>query len=96
MPNCNFEEHCITLPFPPKCADFCIFGILSNITVEHKVNILGLTRETAEAIYRAFNSFHIKDFYGLERFLSKIQISELRNAFSSLTQEKLDQLNNTR
>jgi hypothetical protein len=94
MPACNFEKHCITLPFPSECANFCIFGILSNITVEHKINILGLTQETAETIFRAFNLFHVESYEDLQGRLSSIQISELQNAFSQLTKEKLDQLNN--
>ncbi|HEY4064130.1 MAG TPA: hypothetical protein VGM30_19625 [Puia sp.] len=89
MANCTYNE-CLKAPIPEKCFYFCIYQILLKANPQEKVSVLGFSRETAERIFKAFNTYHAKNYEQMVENLSSSQIEELVRIFRTITQAQLD------
>lgn len=92
MKNCDPNKDCLIIPFPKECFDFCVEKILRVARPEDKTNILGMDKDLAQAIFRAYNSRRrqIKSFNDLESALNSNQIRQIRVIFLNLSQEQLN------
>jgi len=92
MGKCKPNRDCLKIPFPPECFKFCVEQILRVARPKEKIEILGMDRDLAEAIFRTYNYGRksIKSFDDLSRSLSHSQNQRLIDIFSNLNQSQLD------
>jgi len=89
MTNCNYDD-CLKAPIPENCFLFCIYQILLRANPQEKVSVLGFSPATAQSIFRAFNTFHARNYEELITRLSPSEIGELLRIFRNVTQQQLD------
>lgn len=90
MDECN-PDVCLSVPFPRKCAEYCIERVLSVARIEEKINVLGMKRNLAEAIFRAYNTgIPIVTFEDLQNKLTAEQVNLIKMVFYNLKQEQLN------
>ena len=92
MANCEIKKDCLSIPFPPKCFDFCIEKILRVATRDDKIRVLGMNEDLAHAIFQAYNNGKkpIRSFNDLKQALSETQIRNIEKIFYNLTQNQLN------
>lgn len=92
MKNCDPKKDCLIIPFPKECFDFCVEKILRVARPTDKINILGMDKNLADAIFNAYNNGKrpISSFKDLERSLDNAEIRKIRTVFLNLSQEQLD------
>jgi len=90
MTECNPED-CLSVPFPRKCSEYCIERILIIAKPDEKINILGMNKRLADAIFRAYNSgFPVTTFNDLQNKLTSEQVNSIKMVFDNLKQSQLD------
>ena len=82
--------NCLKAPIPEKCFYFCVYQILLRANPEEKVSILGFSPNTAQSIFRAFNTFRVTNYEELIRHLLSEEINETLRIFRNITQDQLD------
>jgi hypothetical protein len=92
MATCSFERDCLKFPFPKDCHDFCVEQILRRINPQQKIEILGISPDTAQALYRIYNRNNISSYADLIRYLTPAQVSEIKQVFQNITNEQLRRL----
>lgn len=93
---CDFYRDCLEIPIKEECFDYCMYEILLRANSQEKENILYISKQTAEAVFYAFNTLRVRDFNGLAAALTADQLDELRRIFRNLTQAQLDYFTNKR
>lgn len=90
MAECN-PEVCLSIPFPKRCAEYCMERVLSVARPEEKINILGMGRSLAEAIFRAYNTGKpVNTFDDLTKKLTFEQVDSIKMAFGNIDQSQLN------
>ncbi len=90
MAECN-PEVCLKIPFPSKCAEYCIERVLRVARPNEKVEILGMDRSLAGAIFEAYNSGNrINSFDDLRDKLTFEQVASIKSIFANISQEQLN------
>lgn len=90
MAECNSED-CLSAPFPRKCAEYCIERVLRVARPEEKINILGMDRSLAEAIFEAYNSGRpVNSFNDLRNKLTSYQVDSIKEVFNNISQSQLN------
>ena len=90
MADCVPSRDCIKDPIRKECRKFCLELLLRTATPEEKRLILGYNSSTANAIFRAYNNFHINNFDDLRQHLTQEQTDEILSKFDRITQFQLN------
>lgn len=90
MAECN-PDVCLSVPFPKKCAEYCMERVLSVARPEEKRSVLGMEDDLAEAIFSAYNTgSSINSFDDLRNKLTPQQIDAIKSIFNNLDQSQLN------
>lgn len=90
MAECSSDD-CLSIPFPRKCAEYCIERVLSIARPEEKIKILGMEQSLAESIFKAYNSGRpVNSFNDLRSKLTSQQIASIRMIFDNISQSQLN------
>ena len=89
MTKCTYND-CLSAPIKPECFDPCVFEILSRSKLEQRLEILKISRRTAELIFFIFHDLHPKNYYQLAKHLNDNQNQEIIKVFKNITQEQLN------
>ena len=90
MATCDYLRDCSKVPIPSKCIEYCLERLLRTATLEEKQLILGLDRNTAQAVFAAYNRSPINSFDDLRRSLTNEQIDHLLGRFKQINQFQLN------